>query len=284
MVRGDVTSRFQGWFHASHPFPILMVLMLTGLIGYTSAAGRPDPARLGGVLLAMLFSQLCIGWSNDYLDREHDRLFQPFKPVPSGMVDARALAIAAIAAGLAAAVAGAALGLVPLALLVAGTVAGVAYNLGVKDTPLSWVPYVAGFAVLPPFVWTALDTWSSAFVWLYPIGISLVLAAHLANVLPDVDTDTAAGSSGLGVVLGRGGTLVVLGLALAAPLPLVALSTTQIEYQASRVEAAIGVYAALLVVAAACYRLRPFRDGAILGFRVVVAASVFFAGAWLASL
>src|SRR5690606_37823264 len=80
---------FRGWAGAAHPYPLSMVLLLTALIAFASAAGTPDAPRLALLLSAMLFSQLAIGWSNDYLDRAVDALHQPWKPVPSGLVPER---------------------------------------------------------------------------------------------------------------------------------------------------------------------------------------------------
>ena len=64
-----------------------MVVLLTGLVGVLSTDGRPDFPRLLLVMAGMLGAQLCIGWTNDYFDRETDALHQPSKPVPSGLVD-----------------------------------------------------------------------------------------------------------------------------------------------------------------------------------------------------
>jgi 4-hydroxybenzoate polyprenyltransferase len=71
-----------------------MVVLLAALIGLASTDGDVAAGRLGLVLLAVLFSQLAIGWSNDYLDRESDAVYQPSKPVPSGLVDARRMPMA----------------------------------------------------------------------------------------------------------------------------------------------------------------------------------------------
>lgn len=283
-MSSDVTSRLQGWIQAAHPYPILMVMLLTGLMGYASAEGRPDAARFGAMMLAILFSQLCIGWSNDYIDRDADSLFQPFKPVPSGQVEPVALGVAAGIALVASLATGVFLGYVAFGLLLLGTATGLAYNAGVKDTALSWLPYVVGFAVLPLFVWAALDTFRSEFLWLYPVGASLAIAAHIANSLPDVDADEAAGRTTLTVLLGRSRSLLLMAAALLLPLVIVGLSLLTLDYVDSNLILTVTVYLGLLFGAIFAYRVQPERDGAILGFRLVAAASVFFAGGWLASL
>src|SRR3954453_23891604 len=91
-----------GWVQATHPFPLIAVVCLTGLIGVASSGGELDADRLARVLLAMFFAQLVIGWTNDYVDRAADARFQPTKPVPSGRVNARLIPFAAFASGVAA--------------------------------------------------------------------------------------------------------------------------------------------------------------------------------------
>ena len=81
MASVTLLSRLRGWIQAAHPFPLTAVLLVTALIGVASSDGTPDRGSLVLALLAMLCSQLCIGWTNDYLDRRTDAAFQPGKPV-----------------------------------------------------------------------------------------------------------------------------------------------------------------------------------------------------------
>src|SRR5690606_6752040 len=119
--------------------------------------------------------------SNDYLDREVDAVYQPDKPIPAGIVNPKRMPRAiGTALGFSLGL-GWVLGLAPLALLIAGTASGLAYNLGIKATRLSPLPYIVAFAVLPPFVWSALDAYRESYLSLYAVGAPLALAAHLAN-------------------------------------------------------------------------------------------------------
>src|SRR5688572_30257810 len=91
--------RLRGWIEAAHPFPLTAVVLLTGIIAIATAEpGELDTSRLTLVMLAMLLSQLAIGWANDYVDRESDRLYQPTKPIASGRIDARAMPVAILVA------------------------------------------------------------------------------------------------------------------------------------------------------------------------------------------
>jgi 4-hydroxybenzoate polyprenyltransferase len=268
---------------AAHTFPLVMVLALTALIGVVSSAGDFDPGRLALVVLAMLGSQLAIGWTNDYRDRESDRIFQPSKPVPAGLVPATWLPWASLIAAGVSFAAGTALGPLPLAFLVVGTSAGLAYDLGVKDTRLSWLPYLIAFAVLPPFVWTALDVYEDDFLWLYVVGAPLAVAGHIANVLPDIETDAAAGRSSIAVTQGRRGSLKILSACLLMPPLLLLVTLPFVQYDWPVLAVALSAYCALVFSAALAYRGLPERQSAVTGFRCVVIAAVGFAAGWLAA-
>jgi 4-hydroxybenzoate polyprenyltransferase len=189
-----------GLLRACHPLPTAaMSLVITA---YAWSVGWRG-AGLLGVLVAVLLGQLSVGWSNDAFDGELDRRVGRLdKPTVQGMV--RVPVLWACAAGaLAASVA--------MSWWVAGWVGGTfhvvavlmawLYNTVLSRTPWSWLPYAIAFTALPPFLSVGLDgTWPPPWALvLFPIiGVS----AHLANALPDIDADRAAGVDGLAIRLG----------------------------------------------------------------------------------
>jgi 1,4-dihydroxy-2-naphthoate octaprenyltransferase len=164
----------------------------------------------------------------------------------------------------------------------AGTAAGLGYDLVLKDTRLSPLAFVLAFSVLPPFVWSSLDAYRSELLAVYVVGSPLALAAHIANVLPDIETDTAARRFNLAVSLGRARSLRLLELSLLLPPLLVVLTLAFIDYDLRALAATLVVYGLLLTVANLAYH-RPGRDADVWGFRSVVLASVLFASGWLAA-
>jgi 4-hydroxybenzoate polyprenyltransferase len=271
----------RGWIGASHPFPLAAVVALTALAGVASTDGSPDWGRLGLALLAMLASQLAIGWSNDYLDRDADAVFQPSKPVAMGLVDARWMPAAIAIALIVSLLAGIALGLVPLAFLLIGTAAGLAYNAGVKATRFSFLPFVVALGVLPPFVWSALNVYRDELLGLYLVATPLAPAAHLANILPDFETDRAQGRRTLAVALGRARAFAILAGCLLLTLVLLALSTVWIAYDAATLAVTLVIYLGFSAMGLAMLA----RHGRLAraGFRCVVLGSVAFAAGWLAA-
>ena len=278
-----VAGSLAGLLRAAHPFPTAAVVSLTALIGVASAGDHLDESRLGLLLVAMLLSQLVIGWTNDYLDRDTDRHFQPEKPIPAGEVAASILPPATVLAGFGLISVGLALGPLTLSLLIVGTAAGLVYDFGVKATRLSWTPYVVGLAVLPAYVWSGLDVYRDELLWLYLLGTPLALAAHTANVLPDIELDRRAGGLGIGVKLGRRNALLFLACCMLAPVVLLPLTFPILDYELEVLGATLVAYITLSLSAGYAYREGVSHAREVMGFRLIALASVVFTAGWLAS-
>jgi 4-hydroxybenzoate polyprenyltransferase len=155
-------------------------------------------------------SQVAVGALNDFIDRHDDARTQPEKPLPSGQVPAP-IAIGMVVLGIVVCI-GFALtfGLASLAIVTVGLGSGLAYDLRLKRTPFSPIPYVVSFLALLTWIWLVAGSLTWSVVIVYPFGTFLMLAAHLANALPDVETDAALRQRGLGVILGPRRALNVL--------------------------------------------------------------------------
>lgn len=172
---------------------------------------------------AVLTGQLSIGWLNDVLDAPRDvAVGRADKPLAAGEVTARtvwvATGVAAAACVLASVAAG---GLLGGAVHLVAVAAGLAYDLGMKSTRASVLPYLVCFALLPVFVVLALPGAPAPPWWLPVAGALLGAGAHFANVLPDLDDDAATGVRGLPHVLGaRASRSAAAGLLLASTVVL----------------------------------------------------------------
>lgn len=184
------------------------------------AGGEPTTAvRLG---LAMTALQLGIGAVNDLIDAPRDAGHKPGKPIPAGLVSRRSaglIALGAFALGLVLAVPGGP-PVVGLAVLVIAI--GLAYDLRLKGTAWSWLPFAVGIPILPVFGWVgATGGLVSMFAVLVPAAVAGGAALAIANSLVDVERDRAAGVSSVAIALGEGtartvGIVLLAGIALAA--------------------------------------------------------------------
>ena len=78
---------------------------------------------------------------------------------------------------------------------------GLAYDLRLKGTAWSWLPFAIGIPILPVFGWVgATGSLPPAFVVLVPAAVAAGAALAIGNALVDVERDRAAGAS-----VGRGG-------------------------------------------------------------------------------
>ena len=192
---------------ACHPEPTVAVTALTA--GLAALAGLPWTTGLL-VVAAVFTGQLSIGWSNDALDAARDRLAdRTDKPIATGRVLRRTVAAVAGGALLLTVVLSLWLGLLPGSAALTVVACGWAYNLGLKATWLSFLPYAVAFGVLPAVATLPLpgNPWPAG--WAMLAGALLGVAAHLLNVLPDLDEDLATGVRGLPHRLGRRATAVL---------------------------------------------------------------------------
>lgn len=187
-----------------HPVPSVAVTALTA--GLAALAGL----SLGrGVLVtaAVFTGQLSIGWSNDYLDAERDRaVHRADKPVASGAVAPRVAGTAAGVALILTLALSASLGWPGGTAALVIVLCGWLYNLGLKATVLSWLPYAIAFGMLPAVATLSASPPRWLAAWALTAGALLGVAAHLANVLPDLREDLSTGVRGLPHRLGARAT------------------------------------------------------------------------------
>nr|WP_239072909.1 UbiA family prenyltransferase [Cellulomonas oligotrophica] len=254
-------------------------MVVTALSAALAVGLGADAPTVLLVLLVVLTGQLSIGWSNDWVDAARDRAAgRTDKPVVQGAVTAAALRTAAVAA-LAVSVAASALAGPAAAAAHLGVVAmGWAYNVRLKSTAASWVPYAVAFALLPAFVVLALPGPALPAGWLLAVGALLGVGAHLANVLPDLEDDAATGVRGLPHRLGRRTTGVLAPAVLALAVLVAVLGPPGPPAPAGAV---VGAAAVLTAVAAGAVGLR--RERSRLPFTLAMAVALLCVAALVLS-
>lgn len=187
--------------NSSHPVPCLAVSSFAGLFSF--GFGIPwDRSLL--IFLVVLFQQISVGLSNDWLDYKKDLTAgRTNKPAVNGTVKVSTLrAVSLVAASLAQSTAfffGATAALVMFGMLIAGW----AYNLGMKSNWSSAIPYAIGFGLVPIFVGQAALAPFWVPTWVVLVAALLGVSAHFANVLPDIAADRLTGVNSLPHLLGQ---------------------------------------------------------------------------------
>lgn len=163
------------------------------------------------VALAVLSGQLTVGWSNDYLDRDRDRQARRRdKPIVAGEISGGVVLRSATIALIFCVPLSFASGLAAGAIHLSAVAAAMAYNVGLKSTLASAVPYAYAFGALPAFVTFGLPGSPAPPAWAVTAGALMGVGAHFGNTLPDRAADEVAGVRGLpqrlpanlGVVIG----------------------------------------------------------------------------------
>lgn len=188
-----------GLARASHPGPVVAVTA-----GITALALALGVRSALGVSVAVLLGQVSVGWSNDAIDAAADRAACRWdKPTVSGRVTPATLWVLAGVAAVAC---------LPASMAAAGPAGGAchaaavamawAYNLRLKRTRWSFLPYAVSFGLVGPFLGMARPVPAPGPGWLAACLAALGVAAHLANGIPDIDTDRRTGTGGAVARLG----------------------------------------------------------------------------------
>ncbi|MGN6687011.1 MAG: UbiA family prenyltransferase [Actinomycetales bacterium] len=258
----------RGLLLSCHPLPTVAVTAFVTILGLTNGAAGVRAVLLCGTVLA---GQLAIGWANDALDAERDRVVgRTDKPVAAGVVPRRVVAGAAVVAVVVSVLLSVPLGLAVVLLHALVVACGLGYDLGLKATAWSLVPYLVAFGALPA-VATLAAVGGVVVWWLVVTGALLGAAAHFANAAADTDDDVATGVLGLPQRLGPARSLLAAGASVTGAAVVVAVASA-----AGPVVVAIAAVAAALALGGTLggWGSRVGATGAAsLAFRSVLAAA-----------
>ncbi len=258
----------------AHIGPCVAVTVIASMLALAGGRG----AGTVWVASAVFAGQLSIGWANDWLDEGRDRAAgRTDKPVVTGAVAAQTLRAAALVALAACAVLSLASGPAAAAVHLLAVGFGWAYDLGLKRTAASVVPFVAAFGLLPAFVALGLDAGRLPPWWIVVGGGLLGAAAHLTNAIPDLEVDARTGVRGLPQRLGAGRSLAASAVLRAAAGAVVVAGPAGRPGPGSTAAAAVGGGLVCGVVAAGA------RDRPRAAFRLTMGAALAVTVALVAS-
>ena len=177
-----------------HPMPCLAVTAFAVALALSAGLAGWRVVLLGA---AVLSGQLSIGWLNDYVDRDLDLAAgRPDKPLAAGGVEASTVRLAFASAVVVCVVTSLALGWLPGLLHLVAVASAYSYDLWLKSTLWSWLPFAVSFGLLPAVVTTCLAGQPFPRPEILFAGATLGVAAHLANTVKDTEADARTGVSG----------------------------------------------------------------------------------------
>ena len=200
LVRGYVFLR------AAHFGPTIIVTTASFLLAL-SQYSLIDSLR---VAIAIFAGQLVVGWSNDFIDAPLDIAAERTKkPIVSKEINPEQLKKSIVFALVAALLLSlfSPLGLTGTLIHFLGILSATLYNLKLKPTILSPLPYIVSFGALPWAIY--LPAGNHPPLWLYLDFILIAVAFHFFNVLKDFQWDIKQGIMGLPQRLGRNVSLII---------------------------------------------------------------------------
>jgi 4-hydroxybenzoate polyprenyltransferase len=203
-----------------HPIPSLLTTLAAVGFALIFGIGIRD-IRLWWIAAIMLLVQFSISALNEWADADLDRRAGRQRPIPLGLVSRGAALSVAVVCAVGAFLLCVIADLGPFALLLVGlgTTCGWAYDLWLKPTPLSFVPFAIAFPLMPFWIGVLAGRPLTSLLILFLGGSPLATAIHLADAIPDRDRDRAAGLRTLAVALGRPwAEMVAAGLLLVGTL------------------------------------------------------------------
>ncbi|CAN5263401.1 UbiA family prenyltransferase [soil metagenome] len=251
---------------STHPGPAVAVTAIAVVLGFGVGLEWWRLLLLG---LAFLSNQASVGLSNDWIDADRDRAVgRPDKPVAAGRISATTVRTTAFVTAALAIALTVPLGWGATAAHAAFIISAWSYNAGLKGTVLSVLPYIVSFGLLPLVVALSRPEPALASPWAMLAGALLGVAAHFANVLPDLEDDRATGVRGLAHRAGPRTTGLVIAGALAGASLSVVLGLGDAQaygWTGLALSLALAVLCAALVIAGRSTRLV---------FRLIIAGAV----------
>jgi 4-hydroxybenzoate polyprenyltransferase len=185
---------------AAHFGPTVLVTSIVFFIAYSqfSLVGAAQ------VAIAIFTGQLVVGWSNDVIDFQLDRAANRVKkPLVSGEITIdllkKLIPIALLSATVISFIGP--LGLLGTLVHLLGLLSATLYNLKLKSTIFSPMPYIISFGALPWAIFLAAGT--TPPLWLYLALALFTTAFHFLNVVKDLQWDIEQGVLGLPQRIGK---------------------------------------------------------------------------------
>ena len=178
------------------------------------------------VAIAIFAGQLVVGWSNDFIDAPLDiAAHRTKKPIVSKEINPEQLKGSIVFALVAAVLLSlfSPLGLTGTLIHFLGILSATFYNLKLKSTIISPLPYIVSFGALPWAIY--LPAGNQPPLWLFIDFMLIAVAFHFFNVLKDFQWDINQGVLGLPQRLGRNVSLFIsISLVVSAVLVLIFLN------------------------------------------------------------
>jgi geranylgeranylglycerol-phosphate geranylgeranyltransferase len=179
----------KGLYKLSRPMSTLTGVLAVVLGGYVAGTGAWDKIALAA--LATLFVSAAANAWNDYRDIDIDRINQPQRPLPSGMVSPRAALVFSIILAALSILLAAFISPLALAIAVASNILLYVYSVWLKSTVLLGNATVAFISAMSPVFGGVAAGNPRPSLWLGAIIFVGILGREVLKTLADYEGDKA---------------------------------------------------------------------------------------------
>lgn len=190
----------KGLFKLSRPLSTLTGVLAVFLGGYVAGTGAWDKVILAA--LATLFVAASSNAWNDYRDIDIDRINQPQRPLPSGMVRPRAALIFSLALAALSVVLAAFINPAALTIVVATNILLYIYSVRLKSTVLLGNATIALISAMSPVFGGVAAGNVRPSLWLGAIVFVGILGREVLKTLADYEGDKANGVRTIATAIG----------------------------------------------------------------------------------
>lgn len=194
-------GQIKGLYKISRPLSTLSGALSVLLGGYVAATGEWGNIFLAA-LVTVLVSSSANAW-NDYLDIEIDKINQPQRPLPSGMVTPRAAVVFAIVMALLAIVVAAFINWPAFAVAIVSNILLFLYSWKLKSTVLLGNITVATISALSVIFGGIAAGNVEPTIWLAVIIFAAILGREILKTLADYEGDMRQKCRTVSTVWGR---------------------------------------------------------------------------------
>ena len=279
----QVVRAARGALFVIHLFPAVMNAA-AGIVFYLIAADRPSLFAGAAVALSIFLVSASVGSMNDFLDVDLDRRTKPEKPIARGDLRPRTAFAISVLSAIVGVLLSAALGLPVMVVALLVLASGLAYDVWLKGTLWSWVPYGIGIPALPVWGFLAAGQFTPVLLLSFPLGALISLALYLANTIPDLEGDTAYGIKGLAHRLGLRRSLIASWACFGLTTGLLALTPAVFGNDARWLLPGLGLGAVLLLVMVGDYFVNRSRASLRRGWYLSAVLAIVLGVSWVISL
>jgi len=279
----SVVRAARGALFVIHLFPAVMNAT-AGLVFYLIATDQASAFAAVAVALSIFLVSASVGSMNDFLDVDLDRRTRPEKPIARGDLRPRTAFAISVLSAVAGVLLSAALGLPVMVVALLVLASGLAYDVWLKGTLWSWVPYGIGIPALPVWGFLAAGKFTPVLLLSFPLGVLISLALYLANTIPDLEGDTAYGINGLAHRLGLRRSLIATWVCFGVTIALLALTPALFGNDSRLLFPGLGLGAVLLVVMVSGHFVNPSQASHRWGWYLSAVLAGVLGVSWVVSL